>query len=143
MGAALAGASDLVAAQLARFAAPLGVAFQLRDDLLGTFGDPKVTGKPSGSDLRQGKHTALVVELARDADAQRLLPRVLGVEDASADEVDAVIARMVTSGARARVEARVAALLGEASAEIAVMDVAPLGRELLSGAVAALGDREA
>jgi geranylgeranyl diphosphate synthase type I len=39
---------------------PLGEAFQLRDDVLGVFGDPSVTGKPAGDDLREGKRTALV-----------------------------------------------------------------------------------
>ena len=142
MGAALAGASRAVMVDFARFAAPLGVAFQLRDDLLGAFGDPKVTGKPAGSDLREGKHTALIAELARDGEAQRLLPRVLGVEDASADEVDAVLARMGASGARARVEARVDALMAEASSVVLAMELAPSGRAILSGAIAALGTRE-
>ncbi|MGD0527854.1 MAG: polyprenyl synthetase family protein, partial [Polyangiaceae bacterium] len=60
MGARLAGASDGQVTALAAFAVPLGVAFQLRDDALGTFGDPGATGKPAGSDLRRGKRTALV-----------------------------------------------------------------------------------
>ena len=80
LGAILAGASAEQRAALDRFAAPRGVAFQLRDDLLGTFGDPKATGKPAGNDLRRGKRTALVAALATDAEAAPLLKRVLGVE---------------------------------------------------------------
>ena len=49
----------------AAFGLPLGIAFQLRDDLLGVFGDPEVTGKPSGDDLREGKRTVLVA-IARE-----------------------------------------------------------------------------
>ena len=61
----------------------LGVAFQLRDDVLGVFGDPAVTGKPSGDDLRSGKRTVLLaeaVELAEKADpvAAKLLRTSIG-----------------------------------------------------------------
>lgn len=66
IGAALAGASAPVLDHLSRFGLPLGEAFQLRDDLLGVFGDPGVTGKPAGDDLREGKRTVLIA-LALDA----------------------------------------------------------------------------
>ena len=66
IGAALAGASAEQITQLSRFGLPLGEAFQLRDDLLGVFGDPAVTGKPAGDDLIEGKRTVLV-SLALDA----------------------------------------------------------------------------
>src|SRR6476469_5412078 len=60
VGASLAGADDAMLAELSRFGLPLGEAFQLRDDLLGVFGDPEVTGKPAGDDLTEGKRTVLV-----------------------------------------------------------------------------------
>jgi geranylgeranyl diphosphate synthase, type I len=67
-GAAIAGADpDLVAAYRA-FGADIGIAFQLRDDLLGVFGDPAVTGKPSGDDLREGKRTVLLATALKRAD---------------------------------------------------------------------------
>ena len=66
IGAALAGATAQQITQLTRFGLPLGEAFQLRDDLLGVFGDPSVTGKPAGDDLIEGKRTVLVA-LALDA----------------------------------------------------------------------------
>src|SRR5690606_7614224 len=55
LGARLAGADDELTAALRSFGTDIGVAFQLRDDLLGVFGDPDVTGKPAGDDLREGK----------------------------------------------------------------------------------------
>ncbi|MER7975494.1 polyprenyl synthetase family protein, partial [Streptomyces sp. NPDC096080] len=65
IGGALAGASAAQLAALRGFGLPLGIAYQLRDDLLGVFGDPEVTGKPSGDDLREGKRTMLVA-IARE-----------------------------------------------------------------------------
>src|SRR5205823_11100959 len=68
---------------LSAYARPLGVAFQIADDLLGTFGAPEVTGKPNASDLREGKRTLLVaraLEKARAADAARLRAQ-LGTPD--------------------------------------------------------------
>lgn len=141
LGAALAGASSERRDALARFAEPLGVAFQLRDDLLGTFGDPSATGKAVGGDLRQGKRTALVAEAEADGDARRLLPRVLGVPDASDDEVAALVARLTTCGARARVEARVAALAAQSLAALATIELDAPARAVLAGAVVALTER--
>ena len=83
MGARLAGASDAQVMALTAFAVPLGVAFQLRDDVLGTFGDPRATGKPAGNDLRAGTRTALVVDAFGDPAAAAALGRVLGKRDAS------------------------------------------------------------
>jgi geranylgeranyl diphosphate synthase type I len=60
LGGALAGASDELLRGYSAFALPLGEAFQLRDDVLGVFGDPVTTGKPAGDDLREGKRTVLV-----------------------------------------------------------------------------------
>ena len=66
VGAALAGARRTTLDELTAFGLPLGEAFQLRDDLLGVFGDPEATGKPAGDDLVEGKRTVLVA-LALDA----------------------------------------------------------------------------
>ena len=60
LGAALAGADEVVLSALGAVGDGLGIAFQLRDDLLGVFGDPAQTGKPSGDDLIAGKRTALL-----------------------------------------------------------------------------------
>lgn len=146
MGAILAGASPDVRAALDAFARPLGVAFQLRDDLLGTFGDPASTGKPRGSDIRQGKRTAIIAELESSPLAAPLLARAHGVRDAAPGDVEALVALMVSSGAKARVEARLASLLKEARTELDRAGLeragAPRGALVLRGAIAALGERE-
>jgi geranylgeranyl diphosphate synthase type I len=132
VGAALAGAADT--AGLERFGRPLGIAFQLRDDLLGTFGDPSATGKPIHNDIRQGKRTALVAELLRDASAAKLW---------ASRDVDAIVRAMETSGAKARVESRVRELLDEARQALHAIgpSLTERGRTLLEGAVSALGER--
>ena len=143
MGAILAGADAPTLLAFREAGDALGLAFQLGDDLLGTFGDPAKTGKPSRSDLRSGKKTALVAELATDREAERLLPRVLGVEDAPDEEVDALIARMVASGAKARVEARVAQLAARGRERIERLDLVAEGKALLLGVVEAFVGRQA
>lgn len=89
IGAALAGAPPDLLEALSRFGAPLGEAFQLRDDVLGAFGDPEVTGKDAESDLREGKPTLLVAIAAeRAAPSDRaFLKERLGADDLAADEV--------------------------------------------------------
>src|SRR6202022_2315890 len=80
------------------FGTDLGVAFQLRDDVLGVFGDPAVTGKPSGDDLRSGKRTVLLAEAVERAEkvdpvAAKLLRTSIGTElsDAQVKELCLVI----------------------------------------------------
>jgi geranylgeranyl diphosphate synthase type I len=75
LGALLAGAQPALLESLERFARPLGQAFQIADDLLGTFGAPEVTGKPNAGDLREGKRTLLVaraLEMASPQEAAEL-----------------------------------------------------------------------
>jgi geranylgeranyl diphosphate synthase type I len=127
IGASLAEASLAQMAALSAFGLPLGVAFQLRDDLLGVFGDPGVTGKPAGDDLREGKRTVLVT-LARQklpASAARLFDELLG-DDALDEQQIAVLQTAVRdSGAVEQVERIIAHNVGAARA--ALVD-APLAR---------------
>ncbi len=132
LGATLAGADEHTRAALSAFGLPLGEAFQLRDDLLGVFGDPSVTGKPAGDDLSEGKRTVLValaLAAATPEQAARLedgLGRTL--TDAEVAELQEVITR---SGAADDVEARIAELTDEALAALAVADVEPDARAAL------------
>lgn len=105
VGAALAGASDEQIEALSAYGLPVGEAFQLRDDLLGVFGDPSVTGKPAGDDLVEGKRTVLVAlaltgSAAPDAE---LLDRSLG-QQLSQDEVTRLRTIIASSGAEQQVE---------------------------------------
>jgi geranylgeranyl diphosphate synthase, type I len=138
MGAALAGAGEDTLVAVRAFGEPLGVAFQLRDDLLGTFGDPKATGKPVGRDVRRGKRTALWAYAMCDARAAGLLERAAR-EDATDPEVAAAVEAMVACGARRRVEERIAELVAES---FAALERARLANgALLASAVVALTER--
>lgn len=96
LGAALAGAAGGIMKALSRYGLPLGTAFQLRDDVLGAFGDPAQTGKPAGDDVREGKRTVLItLAFARANPAQaRALSRALGdprLDQAGVAEIRAII----------------------------------------------------
>ena len=106
IGAALGGGSADQVAALRAFGLPLGVAYQLRDDLLGVFGDPETTGKPAGDDLREGKRTVLIA-LARTklpSNATRLLDELLGDPDLTNQQISMLQASIRNSGAVEHVE---------------------------------------
>ncbi|KRB37631.1 polyprenyl synthetase family protein [Microbacterium sp. Root180] len=116
IGAALAGADAAQSAALAAFGHPLGMAFQLRDDVLGVFGDERETGKPSGDDLREGKRTVLIA-YAREGmapPARRIVDELLGDPALDAAQIDALQRTIVDSGALERVEALIADYAREA-----------------------------
>uniref|UniRef100_UPI0040534F95 polyprenyl synthetase family protein n=1 Tax=Microbacterium sp. LWH13-1.2 TaxID=3135260 RepID=UPI0040534F95 len=106
LGAAIAGGAEDQLDALRRFGHPVGMAFQLRDDLLGVYGDAAVTGKPTGDDLREGKRTVLVA-LTRetlDTSARNLFDEMLGDPDLTAEQVAFLQATISGSGALDRVE---------------------------------------
>ncbi|MGH8983965.1 MAG: polyprenyl synthetase family protein [Acidimicrobiia bacterium] len=127
IGATLAGRLDDLAAPLTAVGLPLGEAFQLRDDLLGVFGDAEVTGKPVGDDLREGKLTPLVAAAAARATgtAAAMLGR-LGMPDLTDADIAALQAVLVETGARDEVEAAIGRRVDEALTALAV---APLTSE--------------
>jgi len=106
IGARLGGASEEQVEALRTFGLPLGIAYQLRDDLLGVFGDPAVTGKPAGDDLREGKRTVLIA-LARTklpTNARNLLDELLGDKDLTAQQIALLQSAVTDSGAIEHVE---------------------------------------
>ncbi len=101
LGAALAGADADLLERLSAFALPLGEAFQLRDDILGVFGDQQITGKPAGDDLREGKRTYLVaLTLAQCPAEQRPVVNAL-LGDPSLGESDIGVLRGIISASGA------------------------------------------
>ena len=119
LGAAVAGAGG-AESFLSGYALPLGEAFQLRDDVLGVFGDPGTTGKPAGEDIREGKQTVLLVlgrQMAGPAE-RRVLQAVPGHPAATEADIADVRQALVGCGARDAVERRIAGLAGQARAAL-------------------------
>ena len=143
LGGLLAGAPEPLLAAYRTIGDPVGEAFQLRDDLLGVFGDPALTGKPAGDDLRQGKRTVLVT-LAQRATAGARRDRLdgcLGNRLASEAEIAQAREILVGSGAVAEVERLIATRVAEAEAVLVAAPLTTLGREYLAGLIVASAHR--
>ena len=111
IGASLGGASLAQMAALREFGLPLGIAFQLRDDLLGVYGDSELTGKPAGDDLVEGKRTVLIA-LARQAlppSARRTVDELLGDPELTGEQILMLQETIRASGAIDEVEAMISA----------------------------------
>ncbi|PSK96881.1 geranylgeranyl diphosphate synthase type I [Murinocardiopsis flavida] len=144
LGAALAGRHDELAPVFTAYGVPLGVAFQLRDDVLGVFGDPAQTGKPAGDDLREGKRTLVVAETlsrARSGDADRFRT-LLGDPALSAESVDWMRALITASGGLAACEQRIDDYTARASAALDTDAIAPEARAALADLIVAATARE-
>jgi geranylgeranyl diphosphate synthase type I len=127
IGGALAGADPSALEALRAFGHPLGMAFQLRDDVLGVFGDAAETGKPAGDDLREGKRTALVAyarAAATPPDRTRF-DALLGDAGLADDDVDWLRERIASSGALARVEGLIADYASQAEGALGAAPLEP------------------
>ncbi|WIM66984.1 polyprenyl synthetase family protein [Corynebacterium breve] len=140
LGAAIAGAPAATIAAFRGYGHDIGIAYQLRDDLLGVFGDPKVTGKPAGDDLREGKRTVLLALALQHADAhdpqaaaelragvgQTSDPATLSrlatiiAETGAVDQVEKHISTLTSSGLKYLTEAGVDAEVSEALRDLAI-----------------------
>ncbi|GHE98545.1 polyprenyl synthetase family protein [Streptomyces fumanus] len=120
LGAALGGATPQVLEALSAYALPAGEAFQLRDDLLGVYGDPRQTGKSALDDLREGKKTVLVclARQAADAEQHRVLDTLLGRGDLDEEGADRLRAVLEDTGARMRTESMIADRARQAKAAL-------------------------
>lgn len=138
LGAALAGADQAYMEMLSAYGLPLGEAFQLRDDVLGVFGDPAQTGKPAGDDLREGKRTLLVASAMQRATEDQAFHLREGLGDphldgesisrlreiivatGALDEVESVISRRTEESLAALDSGHLAADVRTALADLAV-----------------------
>lgn len=124
--------SDELLLALSRYGLPLGDAFQMRDDVMGAFGDPELTGKAVGADLRDGKPTPLLaIATERANPAQREVLARVGAADLTDDEVAAIQRVIVECGALAEMEATISRLTDEAVTAIASAPITEAARHEL------------
>lgn len=143
LGALVAGAGDAVRAALRRSGRWLGLAFQAQDDLLGAWGDPAVTGKPSADDVRQRKKTLLVVHALAGPPALAARLRALYGQPALDEPAVAEVLRLFAdSGARAAVEAAASEYYAAAVAELDALPLTLEGRAALAAAMQELVGRQ-
>ena len=147
LGAAAAADRTDIQALFRDLGTDLGVAFQLRDDVLGVFGDPAVTGKPCGDDLRSGKRTVLLAEAVRLAErsdpaaAQRLRTSIgTALTD---EEVRGLCTTIEAVGALAAVEERIDALTGRAIAALTSAPIDDVAKAGLTELARRVSDRSA
>ncbi|MGG5172980.1 polyprenyl synthetase family protein [Pseudarthrobacter sp. J1738] len=133
LGGALAGAPTSLTAGYSRFSLPLGEAFQLRDDVLGVFGDPAVTGKPAGDDIREGKRTVLMALALEHASTEEaaLIEEHLGKPELSDGHLARIREVITNSGALTATEALIEELSGDALAALDSLGLAVEVREAL------------
>jgi geranylgeranyl diphosphate synthase type I len=111
---------------LSGYGLPLGDAFQMRDDVMGAFGDEALTGKPVGGDLREGKPTPLLARaVAAATPAQRAVLERVGAPDLRESEVAAIQQVIVDTGALGELESHIAALTEQAVTSLHQMDLDP------------------
>ncbi|WP_225101077.1 polyprenyl synthetase family protein [Streptomyces sp. CoH27] len=135
IGGTLAGAGERLRAGYSAYGLPLGEAFQLRDDLLGLFGDPERTGKADSDDVRGHRPTALLAETWRIAgtDERERLRTLLGRGEPDRAGLDAVREVMHRLGAPERVENMISARVAEALDALHGLDIPVPAADALAG----------
>lgn len=133
IGAALADAPPQVFECYTGYGLPLGEAFQLRDDILGVFGDPDVIGKPAGDDLREGKRTVLIAATMERASASGLDAMTTHLGDPDLDDAHVELLReiILDSGALEATEARISELLNASKTAMNTEWIEPEARDVL------------
>lgn len=133
VGAALAGRFDELARPLSAYGDPLGEAFQLRDDILGAFGEATLIGKPVGDDLREGKPTPLLaVAWQRANPDQHAVLDHIGDPDLDGASIAGIQQVLVDTGAVQAIEDEISRLTETALDAIAITDITPDARDELS-----------
>lgn len=145
LGMILAGKEDAITRRaLSRFALPLGIAFQIQDDVAGVFGSEKKTGKSNVSDIAEGKRTLLVVKAKRSASkAQaKTMDRILGNKAVTRTEVEEFKNILIGTGALAYVQAVADSHIARGKKELQKIEMKKESKEFLAGIVEYLETRE-
>lgn len=148
IGAALGGASSEVMQALSKYGIPLGIAFQIQDDVLGMFGDENKVGKPVDSDLKEGKKTLLVLktiealkESGNESDLERFM-QILGNPELSPEDYKWAQGIMVVTGAYSYARVVATALISQAKGALEGVNIDPQAKDYLLGIADFMLERE-
>jgi geranylgeranyl diphosphate synthase, type I len=144
LGAILAGADDQLLAGLSRYAIPLGIAFQIQDDIIGIFGSEKKIGKPVGSDIREGKITLLYLYAWKKADAwqKKDIRRIFGKKNLTGRDISDFRRIIKETGALDYANEKADKMIKKSQEALGTIDIAPESKEFLVELNEYLGRRE-
>ena len=133
-GAALGKADEGLISTYTNFGIPLGEAFQLRDDLLGIFGDPTQTGKPSGDDLREGKRTVLMAVAMDKSNKTQLeeIKKLFGDPNLTSKQVEQLQEIIIETGAVSHIESMIEEFTSTSLSALNHGGINPIGKGLLT-----------
>lgn len=144
LGAILAGVDEKFLESLSKFAIPVGIAFQIRDDIIGIFGDEKKIGKPAGSDIKEGKKTFLIskaLEKAND-NQKNILNNALGNENISVDDIDKVKNIIIETGSLEFSKTKARELIDGAKKSLNDLDISEENKKFLCDLADFIAGRE-
>jgi geranylgeranyl diphosphate synthase, type I len=144
LGAILAGADKEFLESLSKFAVPVGIAFQIQDDIIGIFGDEKKIGKPVGSDIKEGKKTLLISKAFEKADKNQrnILNSVLGKKDISIEDIDNTRNVIVKTGSLEFSKTKIQELINEAKKSLDDLNISEKNKEFLNDLADFIAGRE-
>lgn len=144
LGAILARADEKMMQSLSDYSIPAGIAFQIQDDILGVFGTVGKTGKPVGSDVRQGKQTILVAKaLEKASRAQKeILKKCLGNSDLTEKDLDEFKKVIIETKSLEYAQKLAQDLIAEAKGKIEKVEMNEEAREFLIGIADYMLNRE-
>ncbi|HBO16836.1 MAG: hypothetical protein UR69_C0001G0200 [Candidatus Moranbacteria bacterium GW2011_GWE2_35_2-] len=135
LGAILGGAGDELLEKITRFSIPIGIAFQIQDDILGIFGSERKIGKPVGSDIQEGKQTILVaraLEIGK-ADQKKVIKSLLGKEKLTSKDIDEFRRAIIASGALEYAQKTATDFIKQGKKEIESAQIKSEAKEFLLG----------
>ncbi len=131
IGAILAGGDEDYLRKISDYAIPVGIAFQIQDDILGLFGEEDVIGKPVSSDLEEGKKTLHILYAMENEEHREYIMSVLGKKNISREELNKVREIVRESGALARAEEFATKLVNDALSALEKIDGRDEAKEFL------------
>lgn len=134
LGAILAGADEYFLESLSKFAIPVGIAFQIQDDIIGIFGDEKKTGRPVGLDIREGKKTLLISKAMEKTDEKQrnILNNVLGNKNISFEEINKIREIIIKTGSLEFSKTKARKLIDDAKKSLDDLDTPKENKKFLN-----------